>query len=133
MKLRFRVLAFRVLAVGVSGLLAIAVSGCVVAAAAAAAGAVAYVKAELNATLGEDVADVARATDRAISELRFFELSNKKDAVSAEFIMRNAKDDRITITLTRTGPDLTKVEIRVGLLGDEELSRSILDAIKRHL
>ena len=47
--------------------------------------------------------------------------------------MRNAKDERITITLTRVTTNSTKVQIRVGVLGDEELSRAILDAIKKHL
>lgn len=109
-------------------------SGCVVAAAAAAAaGAVAYIKGELNATFDEDVTTVAQATERAVTDMRFFIISNKTDAVSGEFILRNAKDERITIHLTKTGDNLTKVQIRVGLLGNEELSRSILDAIKQHL
>lgn len=122
----------RIVAVVAAGAV-IGLSGCVVAAAAAGAGAVAYVKASLNATLGEDVPTVAQATAQAVTALHFFEISDKRDALSAEFVLRDAKDDRITIKLTKTGAKLTKVAIRVGMLGNEELSRSILDEIKKNL
>lgn len=128
-----RSVVLRFLIVVATAIAAAGWSGCVVAAAAAAAGAVAYVKADLNATLGENVPTVARATKQAITDLRFFELANKQDAVTAEFVVRNAKDERITIKLTKSGERLTKIKIHVGILGNEELSRAILDEIEKNL
>jgi hypothetical protein len=117
-----------------AGSAAASLSGCVVAAvAAAAAGTVAYIKGELNATLEADVPAVAQATEAAIKNMKFFAISSKHDTVSGAFVARNAKDERITITLTKTGSGLTKTEIRVGILGDEELSRAILEEIRQGL
>jgi len=35
--------------------------------------------------------------------------------------------------LTKTGDNLTRLQIRVGVFGDEELSRALLDKIKGNL
>lgn len=109
-------------------------SGCVLAAGAGAgAGTVAYMKATLEASLTTDYNKVVKATQAAIGELEFAKISEKKDALRAEFIARTALDKKVEINLSRVGDKATKIEIRVGLLGDQELSQAILDKIKRHL
>ena len=100
---------------------------------AAAAGTVAYIKGELNTTIDASVPAVAQATEAAIKNMKFFAISSKHDSVSGSFIARNAKDERIVITLSKTGDRMTKVQIRVGILGDEEVSRAILDEIKQSM
>jgi hypothetical protein len=109
-------------------------TGCVVVAAGAAgAGAVAYIRGELETTLEGSLDSVHRASGRAISQLEFVKISDRKDALSANLVARTAQDKKIDIVLTKTGDNLTKVQIRVGVFGDEELSRALLDKIKGNL
>lgn len=65
--------------------------------------------------------------------MEFVKISDRKDALSANLVTRTAKDKKIGIVLTKTGDNLTKVQIRVGVFGDEELSRALLDKIKGNL
>ena len=109
-------------------------SGCLlVAAGAAGAGTVAYVRGELTASLGNEFGAVTKATGRAIEQLKFAKVSENADALSARFVVRTAQDKKIEIVLTKVGEELTKVEIRVGVFGDETVSMTILDKIKANL
>lgn len=114
--------------------LATLLSGCVVVAAGAAgAGAVAYVRGELESNISRSVDDVFQATQRALGNLEFAKISEQKSAVDAVLVSRTALDKKIEIKLQRTGDKMTKVKIRVGLLGDETLSMTILDKINAEL
>lgn len=127
-------LRFRLIAAFVAGLAVAATSGCLaVAAGAAGAGAVAWVRGELEAQLPNDFERVDRAANRAILELGFAKVNEGKSAVDAEIIARTGQDKRIQIRLDRTADQLTRVRIRVGIVGDEVLSRTILDKIKENL
>ena len=108
-------------------------SGCIVAAAGAGAGAVAYVRGDLETTLTYDYSKVVESTRQAIGELEFAKVSDNKDALKAVLIARTAQDKKVEITITNTGKKLTNIKIRVGLFGDEQLSMSILDKIKSGL
>jgi hypothetical protein len=108
-------------------------SGCIAVAAGAGAGAVAYIRGDLEATLGNPYEAVAKAADRAIGQLEFARISQRKDALSANLTARTAQDKKIEIVITRVGDGLTKVRIRVGVFGDEALSLAILDKIKANL
>lgn len=116
------------------GLLPI-LSGCAaaVAGAAAGAGAIAYVRGELQSTLEHDFNRTVEATRTALKDLEFARISEKKDAIDAEFIYRTALDKKITIKLAKVTDKTTKVKIRVDLLGDEALSMTILEKIKANL
>lgn len=109
-------------------------AGCVVVAAGAAgAGAVAYIRGELETTLEGRLDNVHKAANRAVGQLEFAKISDRKDAFSANLVARTAQDKKVDIVLTKTGDNLTKVQIRVGVFGDEELSRAVLDKIKAAL
>jgi hypothetical protein len=109
-------------------------SGClVIAAGAAGAGTVAYIRGELDATLGNKYDAVVQATNGAITQLQFVKVGDKKDALSAELTARTAEDKKVQITIKTVADNLTKVEIRVGFWGDETMSRTILDKIKSNL
>lgn len=56
-----------------------------------------------------------------------------KDALKAVLVARTAMDKKIEIAISNTGKKLTKIKIRVGVFGDEQLSMSILDKIKAGL
>jgi hypothetical protein len=111
----------------------IGTTGCVVVAAGAGAGAVAYVRGDLDTTLNADYEKVVAATREAIEQLEFAKMSDNKDALKAVLVSRTAQDKKVEITLQNTGKKITNVKIRVGVFGDEQLSLSILDKIKSNL
>lgn len=123
----------RFLVVALLGISLAGLSGCIVAAAGAGAGAVAYVRGELEANLDKDYARVVEAARKAIGELEFAKVSDNKDALKAVLVARTALDKKVEITITSSGKKLTNIKIRVGLLGDQELSTAVLDKIKSEL
>jgi len=109
-------------------------SGClVVAAGAAGAGTVAYIRGELEASLEGRYDAVVTAASGAVTDLKFARISENKDALTAVIIARTADDKKIEIRVTRVTDTLSKVQIRVGIFGDEFVSVSILDRIKANL
>jgi len=109
-------------------------SGCVaIVAAGAGAGTVAYLRCELEATLGGNLDQTNQAVNRAIEELKFVRISENKDALLALTVVRNAADQRIEVRQDVVGEKLTRVRIRVGVFGDEKLSRTLLDRIQAKL
>lgn len=112
----------------------VATSGCVAVAAGAGAGAaVAYVRGDLDTTLNAGFERSLRATNAAVAALQFAKVSEKKDALQAIVIARNAADKKIEIRVEQSGENLAKVKIRVGVFGDETLSLAILEKIKANL
>lgn len=121
------------LASALMGTLAVT-SGCVAVAAGAGAGAaVAYVRGDLDATVNGGFERALRAANEAVDDLKFAKVSEKKDALQAILIVRNAADKRIEIRVEQAGETLAKVKIRVGVFGDEALSLVILERIKAKL
>src|SRR6185369_6313260 len=99
-------------------------TGCIaVAAAGAGAGTVAYIRGELDASLSNNLDVVDGATNRAIEQLRFAKISESADAIARVITLRTAEDKKIEVKLTRTSDAVTRVRIRVGIFGDETLSR----------
>lgn len=109
-------------------------SGCVVVAAGAAgAGAVAYVRGEMQSSVEQDLDGTYQATQRALKDLQFARIEEQKSGVDAELVSRTALDKRVQIKLKKVTDGLTKVYIRVGVIGDQELSLTILEKIKAEL
>ena len=113
---------------------AVALSGCVaVVAAGAGAGTVAWVQGRLDAPLNAGYRKSVAAVDRAIAQLEFARISNKQDALTSIFVARTAADKKVEITVIKVSDDASKVQIRIGIFGDEALSMTILDRIKANL
>jgi hypothetical protein len=109
-------------------------TGCfAVVAAGAGAGAVAYVRGELESSLDANFDRSLRAAQRTIEQLQFAKVSEKKDALVAVLVARNADDKRIEIRVESQGTSRSAVKIRVGIIGDESLSLTILEKIKSNL
>ena len=112
-------------------------SGCVAvmvgAAAAAAAGTVAYVRGDLEATVGAGYEDTLRAVRAGLEKMQYNPVSDRHDAISGEFVARTAKDERVHVLVTADSEKVTKIRIRIGVFGDEQVSRALLDAIKAEL
>lgn len=110
------------------------ISGCVaVVAAGGAAGGVAYVRGELQATLDEPVTAVNEAVIEAGEALGLNSISAAGDKLGGEFVFRNAQDEKVTIQTEPVTEKSTELGIRIGLFGDQARSQLILDAIKEEL
>jgi hypothetical protein len=114
-------------------LAALAGCGAVVVGAAAGAGAVAYIRGELEATEEAPIDKVVKATKAAIDDLELRLTSSEADAVSAKIKAETARGTDIGISLKRVSDDVTEIHIRVGVFGDEELSRLIHEKMRAHL
>ncbi|ACB74869.1 DUF3568 family protein [Opitutus terrae] len=134
MKTKSPVRVVALLSLAVSLAVVAGMTGCVAVAAGAGAGAaVAWVRGELQTNLSADFENAVRATNRALTQLQLAKISEKKDALNAVITARNAADKKIEIQLANAARNLTKVEIRVGVFGDEPLSIAILEKIKDNL
>jgi len=130
MNMKSSLLLVRVVAVLSLTLAMVLQSGCVAAAVGAGAGAVAYIRGDLEATVESPLNVTNRAAGRAISQLEFAKISEKKDALTSNITARTAQDKKVEIILTKVSDTVTKVKIRVGVFGDEAVSMVILDKIK---
>jgi len=92
-------------------------------------GVVAYGRGELSTDVTDDLDAVFAASQRALQELEIIKIDDKKTQVDAQILSRTATDKKIVINLNRVTDTLTKVYIKVGVVGDETLSRLILDKI----
>jgi hypothetical protein len=109
-------------------------SGCVaVLAGAAGAGTVAWVQGRLDAALDANYEKAEKAVNLAITQMEFAKVSEKKDVLNAIFIARTAEDKKIEIKVSRVGDVTSRVQIRVGVFGNEAQSLAILDKIKANL
>jgi hypothetical protein len=99
----------------------------------AAAGTVGYVSGDLKATLEGKFENVVDATDEAISDNSITQVAKDETQHSVVYELRTLQDDKIALTITRASRDLTNVIIRVGVFGDEPLSRHILTEIENRL
>ncbi len=110
-------------------------SGCVAAlvgGAAAGAGTVAYVRGELTATESVSLDKAWSAAQEAMKDLQLTMFSQRKDGLSATLEATKADGKKIHIKLTKAAETETKIQIRVGVFGDQTWSRTILDQMKKH-
>jgi hypothetical protein len=108
-------------------------SGCVLGVAAVAgagAGTYAYVKGEMSGTQSASLDKTWAAAQAVVQELGFTVEKKTKDGVQAELVARDSKNTRIVISLKRVAEAATEVSVRVGVFGDEAISRTILDRIR---
>ena len=99
---------------------------------AAGAGSVAYYYGELKATEEVSMTRAWSATQKAMTDLGYSITDKGKDAFYAELVARGAGDKKVKIKLESQTDTLTDIKIRVGMFGNESLSRRILDKIKKH-
>ena len=59
--------------------------------------------------------------------------SKEKDAFNAKLVARGAEDKKLTIKLKRQSDNITEIKIRVGMFGDESMSRLVYDEIKKQI
>lgn len=107
--------------------------GCLLAAAGAGAAAVLYTKGDLEAELDSRPDEVVAATESAFAHLGIPLDSSAQTGVDGLVRGHLASDREVTVRIEALGGGGSHLSIRVGTLGDEEVSQEILDAIRRML
>ena len=108
-------------------------SGCATVAVAGAAGTVAYMRGDLTGSFDKTVAQMSAAIDAAGTELGLSKISATSDATGSMHTYRNAQDKKIVIKTEKKAENVTEVSVRVGTVGDKDLSNMIMDKIKKNL
>jgi len=90
-----------------------------------------YKMGTLKAVESTSIDKVYGATLKAMEELKLPVLQKSVDSMSGEIVARDVADKKITITLNATTDGMTKLSIKVGMLGDEAKSRLIYEQIKK--
>jgi hypothetical protein len=122
-----------IIAAGLASLAALPACFPVATGAVAGAGAYAYSRGGLGVMLPKSVDAVWGASRGAVSSLGLVVKEQRKDDLGGKLVASQAKGADVTITVERRGDDATRLDIRVGLFGDEEKSRAILRAIEARL
>ncbi len=122
-----------ILAVLIGGLL-LQTAGCafllIGGAAAGAAAGVMYHEGELRADLDANPPDVIKATERAFRDLIWTKESAQSSATDGIATARTATGRDVRVTVQRQTETASRIGIRVGTFGDENLSRLLYDKIK---
>ena len=112
-----------------TGCIALAVGG----AAAAGGAAVAFVSGELQGVEPSSMEKSFLATNRALEDLGFEVKKRQRDALASEIIAHSTSDKRVLVQLERESDKVTRIRIRVGIFGDEAVSRLVLKRIESNL
>lgn len=99
----------------------------------AGAGTVAYLKGELKSTEEASIDKTWQAAQETMKDLEFVITSKEKDTFFAKLIAYRANDKKVEMYLQKASENTTEVKIRVGVFGDESLSRIISESLKKHL
>ena len=74
--------------------------------------------------------DAARAV---VEDMKLILIDSEATELDGKVVARTAQDRKVNISVESEGPDVSLVSVRVGTLGDEEISQMILDKIKEKL
>ncbi|MBN1870268.1 MAG: DUF3568 family protein [Candidatus Omnitrophica bacterium] len=110
-------------------------TGCVplIIGAAAGAGGMVYVKGALVENVDESVEDIHQASLAALKDLGIFVKSDELNRHSAVIKAEYEGGEKVEIKADAITEFVSKISIRVGLIGDQEDSRLILNAIEKRL
>lgn len=108
-------------------------SGCTTVVDTTTPGAVLYVRGELQANFDRRFDVISRTANKALTELQFSKIEEKKDALVCILEARTAEDVRIYVKVEKQSDSLTSVRIRAGTLGNEKLSYAVFNKIKELL
>lgn len=101
--------------------------------AAAGAGTVAYLKGELKTNLEAPLDKALKATEGALAEMQYSVLERTEAVGRWKLVAKGAGDKRVEVNLKKLTAGATAIGIRVGVFGDEAISRQILEKIQKRL
>lgn len=76
---------------------------------------------------------IVTATKKAVDELKLTLISSKATKLDGEVVARTAQGENVVVTVERETDTISKVWIRVGTTGDQDVSMTLLDKIKENL
>jgi hypothetical protein len=127
----------KILTIGMTAALLMAVTGCVLVAvgvvAVAGAGGWQWYKGEIKAIEQAPLDKCWNATLAAMKDLEYPVTYKAKDALAAELKAVNSSGKTIDINLKKLDNNSTEIRVRVGTFGDEPLSRTIIGKIEDHI
>jgi hypothetical protein len=117
------------------GLLVFSASGCVavLAAGAGGAGTAAWLSGKLSDEMSASYDDTISATKSALKSLDMPITKETKKKSVAQIMSKNADGAEVWIDIRPITTKTTKVEVRVGAMGNKEASSRIIEAIKNRI
>ena len=76
---------------------------------------------------------VTAAAQKACADLQLSGISGNATKVDGQVSAYTAQGTQVTIKITQSGDNVSKVAITVGATGDQSLSAQLVDRIKKHL
>jgi hypothetical protein len=92
-----------------------------------------YDKGDLNGYVDADIGRTSAATRLAMKDLGFPIVNDELDAEEGKVEGQLGNASRVVMHLVRKAERVTRVNIRVGIFGDEGISRDMLLKIETHL
>lgn len=87
----------------------------------------------IKATLAAAPPAVTEAAEEVLEDMDLVIISASATKIDGRVIARTAQDVKVRVDSQKIGDDVSEVFIRIGGLGDSELSLTILDEIKEEL
>ncbi|MBN2019829.1 MAG: DUF3568 family protein [Sedimentisphaerales bacterium] len=92
-----------------------------------------YSMGTLESFEAKSIDKVYDAALKAMDELKLPVIQKGVDSMSGKIVGRDVADKKIVVTLSSTTDGMTKVSIKVGLLGDEAKSRLVYEQLKKKI
>lgn len=109
-------------------------AGCLaVATGVGAAGAVLWYQGELRADLNASPEKIIAASERAFADLKWAKISATASKTDGRAVARTGADEKVDVYVKQKDEKTSEIGIRVGLVGDEKMSRTLLEKIEAYL
>ena len=87
----------------------------------------------IKATLAASPAAVTEAANEVLSEMDLIVINSSSTSIDGRVVARTAQDVKVRVDSEKVGENVSEVFIRVGKLGDADLSLTILNEVKEEL
>ena len=86
---------------------------------------------QLEATFEAPPSHLIQASKDAMADLKLQEIESRQTDMGGDVVGRTVDDKRVKVNIDSRSDVVTRVTINVGILGDETLSRQVLDKIRQ--
>jgi Protein of unknown function (DUF3568) len=87
----------------------------------------------IKAVLAASPAAVTEAANEVLKDMDLVIINSSSTSIDGRVIARTAQDVKVRVDSEKLGENVSEVSIRVGKLGDSELSLTILNEVKEEL
>lgn len=96
-------------------------------------GAVSYGGGTAKCTVDTPYEIAVDATLVSLKDLNYAVVDRMGDGITFKIIARSAGDHKITVIIVKDSGNVSDISVHVDTFGNEELSRTVISAIKSHL